>query len=87
MCQQARHHLWALVVANKPRTIVRLVHVPVGWRPCLVSLLDVPVGLEPPSGLLAGANKLRAVPPDFSMVGGFGLFRITGQAGLGLNRP
>ena len=64
-----------------------IVHVPVGWRPCLVSLLDVPAGLEPPSSLLVGANRLRAVPPDFSMVGGFGLFRITGQAGLGLNKP
>ena len=48
-----------------------------------VSLLEVTAGLEPPSGLLGGASRLRAMPPGFSMVGGFCLFRITSQAGLG----
>ena len=73
LCWQGRQHLRALVVVNRPRTIIGLGHVPASWRPCLVSLLEVPTGLEPQPGLLGGASKLRAVQ----------VRRSLGQMGLG----
>ena len=45
----------------------------------------MPEGLKPQSSLLGGANRLRHVPPGFSMVGGLGPFSIAGQAGLKSN--
>ena len=47
----------------------------------------MPAGLEPQSSLLGGANRLRAMPPGFSMVGGFGSLRIVGQVSLESNGP
>ena len=49
--------------------------------------LELPAGLEPQFGLLRGASRLRAVPPNFSMIGGLGSLRITYQAGLRPNGP
>ena len=64
----------ALVVANRPRITMGLGHVPTDWKPCLVSLFG-------------SANRLRAMPLGFRIVGGLGLLCIRGQAGLGLNGP
>ena len=36
-------------------------HVPVGWRSCLASFLEVLRGLDPPSGLLGHASTLSAL--------------------------
>ena len=52
MCRQARHNLQALAVVKRLRIIVGLDHVLAGWRPRLVSFLEVLASLDPQFGLL-----------------------------------
>ena len=47
LCWQAKYHILALAVVKRPRIIVGLDHVLLGWRPRLVSFLEVLASLDP----------------------------------------